>query len=206
MVFGELLEGLFPQVEAYPGQVEVVALRNPGGLAQNQLAGLRQALLTDARGTWISFVDDDDLVSSHYVKSVMEALEQDPDFVAFTMAYYEAGVLDSRPVFTGLHLERWSDSLRACFRDITHVNPVRTSIARQAGFPSPPGASAEDWQYVEAVRPLLAGGKQVVINDDLYHYRHNWTNSVQNGSVPFRPPGRLPRINHLAFRWHPESE
>jgi hypothetical protein len=90
--FLALLDVLLPQAERVEG-VEVVALRNYGGRLQWELASLRQAMLDDAHGRWVSFVDDDDMIDPGYVPTVLAAIADAPmaEFVAFPVANYEGG-------------------------------------------------------------------------------------------------------------------
>lgn len=193
----ELLDVLLPQAAAGPG-VEVVALCNNGG----SLHEIRQALLDDARGEWVSFVDDDDLVSEDFVATVCGCLDQDPDFVAFQHLLYPPGsaVPDSRPVVTGIGITEWQNTSEAYIRGVTHVNPIRTSLARQSGFQLR-GSGYEDKDFVAGVLPLLK--TQVLIDRPLYHYRQSGRNPmIYQPAGP--PPPRL-RVDHPCFRWHPAS-
>ena len=192
-----LLGVLLPQAEAHGG-VEVVALHNNG---EWPLGEIRQALLTGARGKYVSFVDDDDLVEPDYVELVTGAMVGDPDFVAFGVALYVDGTLHPYPTVTGLQYGGWYDSGAVMYRDITHVNPVRTSLAVQADFRKPHDGW-EDRGYVWAVRPLLR--TQAEIPRQLYHYYSCPSNSVQ-GTLPAHTYADRPVVASPAFRWHPWS-
>jgi glycosyltransferase involved in cell wall biosynthesis len=196
--FLDLMGVLLPQCEA-DGRVEVVGLHNDG---ERTIAEYRQALLEDARGEYLSFFDDDDGPEPDFVPAVTEAMEGRPDFVAFRVAYYENGVLESRPTVTGLQHDRWHDTDTAMIRDITHINPVRSVLAKRADFRVQFGDGKEDWSYRSALRPLLE--TQAEIDRILYHYRHDTGDSVQ---FKLRPHAHAPRpvIDSPAFRWHPWS-
>jgi hypothetical protein len=234
-----LLAVLLPQAEA-AGDTEVVALRNYGGRQQHELAPLRQALLDDAAGRWVSFVDDDDMVSAGYVSAVTAAIAAAPlaEFVAFRVVNYETGVPGGSPVAgkpltqvvaetppggwtaygrvdrvtrTGLQYGGWRNEENAYIRDITHVNPVLTALARRAGFGmaarmSESDQPSEDKGYAGRLRPLLNGCEQADIRRVLYHYRHDTGDSVQSGASPRTAPVPAPVIASPAFRWHPASE
>ena len=43
----------------------------------------RQELLEKATGEYVVFIDDDDMISEDYVKSIIKALESEPDCVGF---------------------------------------------------------------------------------------------------------------------------
>jgi len=196
--FLRLMSVLLPQAEA-DGRVEVVALQNDG---ERTIAEYRQALLEDARGRWVAFVDDDDMVEPDYVALITEALREDPDYVAFRHAYYEDGVRHPLPVVTGIKHRGWFNTSEALVRDITHVNPMRASIARRADFRIRVGDALEDASFDAQVRSLLK--TQVVIDGTLYHYHHSRSDSVQHRLAPHAFAPR-PVIESPAFRWHPWS-
>ena len=193
--FLALMAVLLPQAEA-DGRVEVVALHNDGAYS---IAEYRQALLEDARGDYVSFVDDDDTVEPDFVATVTAAMEGAPDYVAFQHAYYVNGNREPRPVVTGIQYEHWHDTPEAMIRGVTHINPVRAAIARQADFRRPSEGRLEDVSYVEAIIPLLK--TQAEIPRVLYHYRHNPADSVQYRLAPHAYAPR-PVISSPAFRWH----
>ena len=215
--FLDLMGVLLPQCEAH-GSVEVVALHNDG---ERDIAEYRQALLEDARGEYVSFVDDDDMVEPDFVTAITEAMRPQcllwatdeflrenmaatltparPDFIALRVAYYENGRLESRPTITGLQHDRWHDTDVAMIRDITHINPVRSALAKQADFGLRYGDGKEDWSYRSQMRHLLK--TQAEIPRVLYHYRHDSGDSVQFGLKPHAHAPR-PAIGSPAFRWH----
>jgi hypothetical protein len=194
-----LLGVLLPQADQAPGQVEVVALRNTG---EWSIGEIRQALLEDARGAYVSFVDDDDLVEPDFVPAVLAAMESGPDYIAFRHAYYEGGVFD-RETVTGIQHGGWFNTPGCYVRDVTHVNPVLTGLARRAGFSDM--GSGEDVAYADRLRPLLRS--QAEIDRVLYRYFHDWSGSVQAGLPPqvflrrYRHLCRLP-VDSPSFRWH----
>lgn len=198
-LLARLLGGLLPQAEQTPpGAVEVVALHNDGNWP---LAGIRQALLDDARGSRVSFVDDDDLVADTYIQDILAAFDQDPDYVAFRAAYYADGVRDPRDTRTGIRLGSWYDTPQFLARDIIHLCPARTTLARQAGFGTTVDGY-EDRGYDWALRPLLKS--EAVIDKVLYHYYWRSRGSVQTGLPPHAYAPR-PHVDSPVFRWHPWS-
>lgn len=213
--FLDLMGVLLPQCEAH-GSVEVVALHNDG---ERDIAEYRQALLEDARGEYVSFVDDDDIVEPDFVAAITHAMRPHalygpvvgnppsltparPDFIALRVACYENGRLEPRPTITGLQHDRWHDTDVALIRDITHINPVRSVLAKQADFRVRYGDGKEDWSYRSELRPLLK--TQAEVPRILYHYRHDSGDSVQFGLKPHAHAPR-PVIDSPAFRWHEMS-
>lgn len=196
-----LLGVLLPQAEQALGAVEVVALYNN---ADKTIHEYRQALLDDARGDYISFVDDDDMVTGDFIETVVVAMWNNPgtDYIAFRHAYYESGVFD-RETRTGLHLGPSRNLPEYFVRVITHINPVRMELARQAGFTSAKAGEWEDHAYDMKVAELAK--TEVVIPRPLYHYYHDWRDSILNGPTRLFTVPRRPVIPSPAFRWHPWS-
>lgn len=203
-----LLDVLLPQAEK-AGNAEVVALHNFG---ERHVGEYRQALLESAGGEYVSYVDDDDMVEPDFVPVIMEAMAGRPDYIAFQHAYYVDGNRWPLPVITGLELGGWYDVLPSLdrlgveprgqqapgmYRDVTHINPVKASIARQAVFGTWPG-KPDDRRYVETIRRLAR--TQVSIPRVLYHYFHSASDSVQCG-LPEQP--RIPPldVDSPVFRW-----
>jgi len=200
-----LLGVLLPQAEK-AGNVEVVALHN---LGEYHIGRYRQALLEDARGEYVSFFDDDDLPEPDFVESVLTAMRErpegkPPDYIAFYHVYYEDGIRWPLSVITGLEYrdKGWVDTAEGYYRDVTHVNPARAELARQASFIVTAPGQSEDRLYNDTIRRLAR--TQAVIPRELYHYYHSRSDSVQ---FVLPPQPRLPPLTVAspAFRWHEGS-
>jgi len=89
-LFGRLMFGLMPQVEAAGGRVKVLAYWDNG---EADLAAKRQALVEACETDYLCFVDDDDTVTDDYVASVLGALETRPDFVGLWMNVHKDGAI-----------------------------------------------------------------------------------------------------------------
>ena len=193
-----LLAHLLPQCEA-DGRVEVLGFWDNG---ERPVAVKRQALLMSAAGRYVSYVDDDDTVDPRFVAEVVAAMLPDPDYVAFEHAYYVSGMRQPQRVLTGLHYKTWFSTAEVLARDITHINPVRTSIAQQADFTARPAAEggSEDWTYTETVRRLAQTEAEAGSGRPLYHYFHDPADSVQRQLAPHVA---LPRLEpgSPCFRW-----
>jgi hypothetical protein len=186
-LLARLLSGLLPQVDAAAGRVNVLAYWDTGemtkrlGSALAAIAAKRQALLDAAKSDYVSWLDDDDWVADDYVASILEALDQRPDMVGFTMEVRKNG----RPHQLGLlslRHRRWSQSDDGTYlRDITHANPIRTEIARTASFLDRRGGP-EDVAWVAQLRGRVR--TEVVVDKVLHHY--DWIESRSSWTVPGR--------------------
>jgi len=212
-LFLELLGGLLPQCERSAAPVEVVALQNAG---EQMLAAYRDALLKDARGRYLCFIDDDDAVPGYYAEEITAALADDPDVVTFiqngtgTAAAFTLFSLQ----FTGAPWEPVpaqglvaGKSVLVYLRAYSHVQPIRAEIARQASFsyPGALGYTQEDQVFAHDVVPLLIdlGAKERHIPRIMYTYRfmHAGESTQQGAQLPDGGVHVRPVITSPCFRW-----
>jgi hypothetical protein len=199
-----LLAGLLPQTEAFAGRVMVTAWLNNGKPA---LPEIRQTLIETAATDYISFVDDDDLVSPDYVPSIMAALDDQPDYVGFQVQCYSDGV-PTAVAYHGLGNGRWRNTPGRYFRDISHINPIKTSIARKVTFRKAKAGGPEDRVWADQLRRKSLLKSEVVIDRILYHYLYSTSTRPGEGSRWELPklkliqagPPRSP-IEHPNFAW-----
>lgn len=198
-LFRRLLSVLLPQVEPHAGRVRVLAWWNNG---RPSLGTIRQRLVQAAETDYVSFIDDDDLVPGYHVAEVMQALTSGPDHVGFKLEFSVDG--DVREIVDhSIRHPGWGRGKTGLYRDLTHIDPIRTALALRADFQVARAGKAEDRAWVKQVRPHVQ--TEAYIDRVMYHYL--WS---PNGSV-WRNPGQLetdfvrPDIDHPHFSWHPES-
>jgi len=168
----ELMAVLEPQVTK---QVQVVVLYNN---FEKTIGELRQQILNEAQGEYISFIDDDDLVPPDFVATILPHLNGKNDYVGFKVALFNNGVR-KKPVYHSLKYHDWYEDDAGYYRDITHLNPLKTELARQGTFV---GMAGEDVQWANQVRGKAK--KEVFIDRELYEYRHSQTDTLSNGPRP----------------------
>lgn len=202
-LFERLMRGLLYQLDPYEGRVQVVAWYNDGS---PPLPEIRHRLVNDCTSDYVSFVDDDDLVAPDFVQQVMTALDGRPDYVGFQVQCYS----DGRPTgiaYHSLKYGRWTNERGRFFRDISHINPMRTSVARTADFRRARQGRAEDRIWVDQVRRSRLLRTEVVIDRILYHYLYSTSRTGGVGSRWERPhlitPGRTGRsaLVHPQLIW-----
>lgn len=197
--FQRLLNYLLPQVREATGRVNVLAYWNNG---ERPLAEVRQALVDEADGTFVSFIDDDDLVAATYVQRILPLLASPIDYVGFRLQCYVDGV-PLKPTYHSLRYSQWYDDQRGYYRDISHLNPVRRELALQADFrkTQPP----EDVAWADQLRGLLK--EELYVDDVMYQYYSSSTDTMwRPGSVQRPRVGQYHRltIDSPYFRYHPE--
>ena len=134
----ERLENLLKFVQEntpqeYMDKIEIMVNADNG---EKSVGQKRNEILFSANGRFISFVDDDDQISKDYVKWIVNCIERERrlDSIGFTGKYY----IDGAFFMYFKHANRYGGNFRGQdriqYRPCNHLNPVRTSIARQIGF------------------------------------------------------------------------
>jgi hypothetical protein len=198
-LFERLMAGLLPQLDQFEGRARVVGWHNDGSPS---LPKIRQAMVLGTTTDYLSFADDDDLVSPDYVAEVMRALDRRPDYVGFQLQCYSDGA-PTAVAHHSLEFKRWRNLPGRYERDISHINPIRSAIARKADFRLA-GRRAEDRAWADQIRARRLLRSQVFIPRILYHYLY-----VPAGSrwrVPHTiEPGQRSSLAHPYFTWSPDA-
>lgn len=157
----------------FAADVEILIDRTPR--YQMPIGTKRNALLSRATKSHVVFFDDDDWPHPWYIADIIQALEEDPDCVGqvIDMTY------NGQPHYQCVHslrFKQWSNGPvktqgfgRVYQRNITHRNPVRTTIARQVGFPDM--RFGEDKVYSDGVTALC--DSEVMIYRTAFIYRYS---------------------------------
>jgi hypothetical protein len=200
-LFERLMGALLPQLDPYGGRVQVRGWFNNG---RPGLPEIRQRMNEGVKTEYLSCVDDDDLVPPYFVDEVMGALGQHPDYVGFLVQCYS----DDVPTAVSYHdltNRGWKNEPDRYLRDISHINPIRSEIARSADYTRARTGEAEDRAWVAQLRHGRKLKTQIMINRIMYHYLYSTSKSAGVGSrwrAPSRiTPGGRPAIDHPHFTW-----
>lgn len=132
----------------------------------------RNELLNRAKGEYVAFIDDDDKISSTYIKDVLQALESKPDCLSLRGVItwdglspeifehsikYSSYVTHTNPV-NGIKYERYPN----------HLNVIHSEIAKSFKFPEINFGEDSDWAKQIHESGLIK--KEVYIDKVLYHY------------------------------------
>lgn len=170
---GELLKVFAPQLQEAGSRAEISIAVDGGGTLP---ARKRNELLFSARGRFVCFVDDDDMVAEDYIPAILEEIERDPlvDVVSFEG---ERSVDGGDP-----HRMIWSAQTRKNSRDpdgtrhiaANHLCPIRREIARRSFFFSRTryGCDQLYWKLISAAGLLE---REAHIKKPLYFYRFSWS-------------------------------
>lgn len=192
------METLLVQTEPYGGRVQVVGWHNNGSPS---LPKIRQRMVETATSDYVSFVDDDDLVSLSHVAEVVAALMTLPDYVGFQVQCYTDGA-PTAIAHHSLEFTRWRNFPGRFERDISHINPIRTTLARRADFTRTRPGGAEDRAWADQLRRQRVLKTQVVVDRILYHYLFT-TKGTRWQDPRGIKPGDRSTVDHPNFTWSP---
>lgn len=133
---------------------------------QMDLGSNRQKMIEEARGDYVCFIDDDDLVSADYVQRIYPLLDG-VDYVGFNLQMYSDGV-KQKPTAHSLRYPEWNADEHGYYRDISHLNPIRRELALCVKMS---GGFGEDERWARELRALgLVKTEHFVHGDPCYLY------------------------------------
>lgn len=134
------------------------------------LGANRQALVEMATGTYVNFIDDDDLVPANYIKTIYPLLDG-VHYIGFQLQYFCDGEKQI-PTFHSLKYPGWSSDKDGYYRDISHVNPILRTLAQLESFE---GGVAEDQRWGDRLRERGVVKTEHYVDSVmyLYYYRSN---------------------------------
>ena len=165
--FNNISKSLRSQIDALdvPGDVEVLAYADS---RQRTTGFKRNVLLEKAKGKFVVFVDDDDVLSNQYIKLILNAIKTNPDIDAIGIRgeYTENGSKPA-PFETSLK-HQWELKNGWYYRTINHISPIKREHAIQVKFPDK--VVGEDYEYTMALQKTGLLKNEVVIETPIYFY------------------------------------
>jgi glycosyltransferase involved in cell wall biosynthesis len=158
---------LFAQAHGMP--VEVKCLLDNG---VQTLSEKRNEAAEHARGTFLSFVDDDDAIESDYIEAIVDAIKAHPaaHVIVFDVKVSGYGRGPSLCRY-GLGFSHGEDHV-SYYRRPNHVMAWRTNIVREEPYKN---VVTEDTEWATEVSRRLELS-EARIDKVLYHYQYNpWT-------------------------------
>jgi len=150
-------------------KVEIKMVSDNG---EASIGAKRNELLRMANGEYVCFVDDDDMVENHYIKTILNGLEAKPDCLSLR------GVItwDSTNPEIFEHSIKY-DAYRTnntgevkYERYPNHLNVIRSEIAKNFKFPEINHGEDTDWATQIYKSGVLKN--EFYIDKTLYHYQY----------------------------------
>jgi len=134
----------------------------------------RANMIEAAKGEYVNFVDDDDLIAEDYVNSIYPLLDGEVDYIGFEAKFFDDGIY-TKPSFHSLVHKNWFENQNGYYRDLSHLNPIRKplAVAGNMGMHKEPGQ--EDWWWAGRLRDMGIVKTEKYIPRPMYfaYYRRN---------------------------------
>jgi glycosyltransferase involved in cell wall biosynthesis len=170
-MFKQLLNELRGQVRALNCFDKVECVYNDKPKGSITIGKKRNNLLTESKGEYVCFIDDDDGVHPNYISEILKAIDKQPDCIGFKIKCdMEGAICDAA---SSMKYE-WADNVDGFryVRSIYHKTPVKRDIAIQVGFPDK--SFGEDYEYSMGLKKFL--NKEIFIDEFLYNYNYKYEN------------------------------
>lgn len=117
----------------------------------------RNYLVNDALGEYICHIDDDDIVSSHYIEDILTTIDAYPQVDAIAIRGRRSDVHNDKPdIVFDYRLSNSPEIAEAergvLWRSPGHLCPIRACLARAVMFPE---VEPEDIAWVSMIAPFL---------------------------------------------------
>lgn len=151
-------------------EVEIVTEKDNRELT---IGAKRNKLLSFATGQYVSFIDDDDMVSNNYIEWLLKAVESGCDCASLKGIITFDG--EKPAAFEhSLKYKEWKtndgDEEIKYERYPNHLNLIKASIAKQFKFPEKNHGEDADWSKLLHESGLLK--TEFYISDFIYHYNY----------------------------------
>ena len=165
--FKKLHEALETQRRKLPDDAVEFLIEEDEG--QARIGAKRNRLLDRARGQFVVFVDDDDMVADDYLSRIVNAIDANPetDCIAIQGEIRFRGRHPRRMVHT-IAYQDWEQSQGRYVRPPCHITPIRRSVATRFRFLEIDYSEDIEWTLRMAREGALK--HEVAIEQPLYFY------------------------------------
>lgn len=127
----------------------------------------RNALLNEAKGKFIVFIDDDDMILPGYMEGIIGAIQNNPqaDHLAIS-GFITTNGQNKRQWHISSSYGAWFEQDGVYYRTPNHISPVLREIALINKFPEV--NYGEDYEYSMNILPHLK--HEVKVEGNIYHY------------------------------------
>lgn len=170
--FTELTNELNDQIikENAVNVVEIISDNSPVG--EKTTGQKRNDLIKSAKGEYVWFIDDDDMIMQHAIKHVLNALKQKPDALAINGIITTDG-RDMKRWYISKdyeYISDWTNGYEVFYRPTNHITPTKREIAQSIKYEDK--SNFEDYAYCMELKRLGLIKTEIEIKELLYHYRY----------------------------------
>lgn len=143
-------------------RIEILANIDKG---ESSIGKKRNELLQSAKGEYVCFVDDDDMISPFYTSHILKAIENNPDCVGIKGVIVQKNH-PPKYFIHSLKYKDWYEENGIYYRCPNHLNPIKKELAIQVGFPD--SYYQEDRNFSLRIKNILT--TETYIDDPIYYY------------------------------------
>jgi glycosyltransferase involved in cell wall biosynthesis len=158
-----LMAVLRPQVERYPGQIEILLDDRGKSVTTGEK---RNYLIKQSIGEYVVFIDTDDLVPIYYIDEIMKAAKKDSDCITFRGFMTTDG--KNREPFVLRMSESYEKRGNTYYRWPNHIVPIKRQIAAAILFPNK--TFGEDYAWSKKINDMGLIKTETFIDKEMYHY------------------------------------
>jgi glycosyltransferase involved in cell wall biosynthesis len=144
--------------------IEIITETDNG---ENSVGKKRNNVIDKARGEYVCFIDDDDMITEIYVSKILKALETKPDVVELVGFLPKYNLPFIHNLNCGGHFKK--DGIQ--FRTPNHLNTIKTEIARKVRYPEI--SHGEDQDYSHRLWDSGLMKTESLIGERIYIYQFN---------------------------------
>ena len=165
-MYEALINALNAQIQQC-GASEIIEIITETDQGENSVGKKRNQVLDKARGEYVCFIDDDDMITDIYVSKTLKALESKPDVVELVgfLPKYDLPFIHN--LNCGGHFRK--DGTQ--FRTPNHLNTIKTEIARKIRYVEI--SHGEDQDYSHRLWDSGLMKTESLIGDRMYIYQFN---------------------------------
>jgi glycosyltransferase involved in cell wall biosynthesis len=134
---------------------------------ENSVGKKRNNVIDKAKGEYVCFIDDDDMITEIYVSKTLKALETKPDVVELVGFLPKYNLPFIHNLNCGGHFKK--DGIQ--FRTPNHLNTIKTEIARQVRYPEISHGEDQDYSHRLWASKLMK--TESLIGERMYIYQFN---------------------------------
>lgn len=143
-------------------QIELLASCDNG---ERSIGAKRNDLLLAAKGDYVVFIDDDDMVSPYYVSGILRGIQSNPDCCGIEGIITHKNVGPKKFIHS-IQFEDWFEKDNIYYRCPNHLNPIKREIALDTMFADK--SYQEDKDFSERLKGKLK--TEVYIKGPIYFY------------------------------------
>jgi glycosyltransferase involved in cell wall biosynthesis len=134
----------------------------------------RNYLLSIAKGEYVTFIDDDDMVTDCFISEVLKVASTGCDVMGMKGWITENGA--NRVEFNIAIENEYERAGNIYFRHPNHITPMKRLIALQVGFPDI--SHGEDYDFSVRLKAMGLCKTQTYIDTPIYHYDYSTHNKI----------------------------